>query len=255
MAGFAGRRRDRIALACALAVPVAVCAALVPFRTSVPNTDAALLLVAFVVAVAAFGNRVAGYLAALGAAAWFDFFLTAPYERFAITHRTDVETTVLLLAVGVAVTEIAVAARRHRARVVTDEALLAVVEFTSSLVARGEPADAVVDQVRVQLPALLGGDGCLFRPGPGSLRGLRLEPDGSVRWGAAVWNLDGHGFPKERLLIPARHSGVVYGLFALSPVPGTAPGPHARRVAVILADLAGAALAAGTRTGVRESTS
>lgn len=148
MAGLVGRRRDRIAVACALVVPVAVCTALVPFRASVPNTDAALLLVAFVVAVAAFGNRFAGCLASLGAAAWFDFFLTAPYERFAITHRTDVETTVLLLAVGVAVTEIAVAARRRRARVVTDDALLSVVESTSGLVARGEPAGTVVDQVR-----------------------------------------------------------------------------------------------------------
>src|SRR2546430_13456825 len=42
------------------------------------------------------------------AAAWFDFFLTRPYERFAITRRADIETTILLLVIGVAVTEIAV---------------------------------------------------------------------------------------------------------------------------------------------------
>jgi K+-sensing histidine kinase KdpD len=41
-------------------------------------------------------------------AVWFDFFLTQPYERFTITRRTDIETTVLLLVIGVAVTEIAV---------------------------------------------------------------------------------------------------------------------------------------------------
>jgi len=33
-------------------------------------------------------------------------FLTQPYERFIITRRTDIETTVLLLVIGVAVTEI-----------------------------------------------------------------------------------------------------------------------------------------------------
>jgi K+-sensing histidine kinase KdpD len=36
-------------------------------------------------------------------AVWFDFFLTQPYERFTITRRTDIETTVLLLVIGVAV--------------------------------------------------------------------------------------------------------------------------------------------------------
>ncbi len=46
---------------------------------------------------------------------WFDFFLTQPYQRFTITRRTDIETTVLLLAVGVAVTEIAVGGRRQHA--------------------------------------------------------------------------------------------------------------------------------------------
>ena len=54
-------------------------------------------------------------LAAVSPAAWFDFFLTQPYERFAITHREDIETTVLLVAVGAAVTELASA--RPRAQI------------------------------------------------------------------------------------------------------------------------------------------
>jgi hypothetical protein len=83
------RRRDRIALIAALLVPVAVCAGLIPARTTLANTDAALALVALVVAVAALGNRLGGYLAAAGAAVWFDFFLTMPYERLTITRHTD----------------------------------------------------------------------------------------------------------------------------------------------------------------------
>ena len=63
--------------------------ALVPFRASFHNTDAALLLVAVVVAVAANGNRVAGYLAAGSSAIWFDFFLTRPYEHFTISRRSE----------------------------------------------------------------------------------------------------------------------------------------------------------------------
>ena len=68
-----------------------------------------------VVAVAANGDRLAGALAAVSTAVWFDFFLTQPYERLTITRRTDIETTVLLLVIGVAVTEIAVWGRRHHA--------------------------------------------------------------------------------------------------------------------------------------------
>ncbi|MEU7905749.1 DUF4118 domain-containing protein [Actinoplanes sp. NPDC049118] len=60
------------------------------------------------VAVAASGNRLAGYLAALSAGVWFDFYFTEPYQRLTIGDRSDVETFVLLLAVGIAVTELAV---------------------------------------------------------------------------------------------------------------------------------------------------
>src|SRR5262249_62247954 len=105
--------RDRLAVVAALAAPLLLTVILVPFRTSFPNTDAALALLLVVVAVAANGYRLAGYLAALSAAVWFDFFLTRPYEELTITRRADIETTVLLLVIGVAVTEIAVWGRRQ----------------------------------------------------------------------------------------------------------------------------------------------
>jgi K+-sensing histidine kinase KdpD len=77
-------RRDTVAVLAGLAAPLALAAILVPFRGSFPNTDAALALILVVVAVAANGYRPAGYLAAVSAAVWFDFFLTHPYERFTI---------------------------------------------------------------------------------------------------------------------------------------------------------------------------
>ena len=80
-----------------------------------PATDAALAMLAMVAAVAANGHRLAGILAAPSAGVWSDFFLTQPYERFTITRRGDIETTVLLLVIGVAVTEIAVRGRRQQA--------------------------------------------------------------------------------------------------------------------------------------------
>jgi K+-sensing histidine kinase KdpD len=74
--------RDRMAVLAAIVVPLAVAAILVPFRSSIPNTDAALAMILVVVAVAANGYRLAGILAALSVAVWFDFFLTQPYETF-----------------------------------------------------------------------------------------------------------------------------------------------------------------------------
>jgi K+-sensing histidine kinase KdpD len=73
-------RRDRVAVLAGLAAPLALAAVLVPFRGSFPNTDAALALILVVVAVAANGYRLAGILAAISAAVWFDFFLTRPYD-------------------------------------------------------------------------------------------------------------------------------------------------------------------------------
>ncbi len=93
--------RDRVAVLAGLAAPLVMAVILVPFRSGLPNTDAALALILVVVAVAASGHRLAGVLAAVSAAAWFDFFLTVPYERFTITRRADIETTVLL-AIGAA---------------------------------------------------------------------------------------------------------------------------------------------------------
>jgi Domain of unknown function (DUF4118) len=242
MTGFLRAHRDRLALSAALIVPPIVCAALIPARATLPNTDAALVLVAASVALAALGNRTAGWLASVCAAVWFDFFLTVPYERLTITRTADLQTTGLLLLVGAAVTEIAVLARRKSRTAAADEALLAVVQSTGALVARGETDRAVVEQVTVQLTALLGAQGAVFEPGDARVRGLCLRPDGTLAWGGAVWNLAEHGFPNEPVELPARHAGRIYGRFVLTPTPGAAPGLESRRVAVVLADLVGAAL-------------
>ncbi|MFD8815325.1 hypothetical protein ACFV23_28485 [Streptomyces sp. NPDC059627] len=63
--------RDRLALTAGLAGPFLVALTLVPFRTGLSHTNAALVLVVVVVAVATLGSRTAGVLAALSAAAWF----------------------------------------------------------------------------------------------------------------------------------------------------------------------------------------
>jgi K+-sensing histidine kinase KdpD len=92
--------RDRAAIVAGLLAPLTVAAVLLPLRASWSNTDAALVLVVAVVAVAAIGNRAGGALAAVSAAAWFDFFFTRPYGRFTIASSADVRTAILLRTFG-----------------------------------------------------------------------------------------------------------------------------------------------------------
>lgn len=236
--------RDRAALAAGLLGPPALAALLVPWRTSVPNTDAALVLVAVVVAVAANGHRGAGLLAAAGSAVWFDFFLTQPYERFTITRRTDVETTVLLLLVGALVTEIAARARHHHTHSLAESAYVDALHTTAELIASGRPAPAVIDQVSAYLTATLALRGCRYEEAVHLGRAPRLLPDGRLFWGDAFWDVDGLGLPGDaEIELPVRANGRTVGRFLLAGRPGVAPSVEARRVAVVLADLLGSHLA------------
>src|SRR5579862_6719401 len=174
---------------------LAVLAVLVPFRASFPNTDAALAMLLVVVAVAANGDRVAGVLTAVSTAVWFDFFLTEPYERLTITRRTDIETTVLLLVIGVSVTEIAVWGRRHYAIASRRAGYLDGISNAARAVAAGGSAPALIDQVRGQLVRLLSLQSCVFQYGVAGVgRPARLQRDGSVTLGQQRWVADSEGF-------------------------------------------------------------
>ena len=239
-------------LGAGVVAPVGVAAALVPARTSLPATLPALVLVAVVVAVAANGHRAAGWLAALSSAVWFDFFLTAPYQRFTITHRADIETTLVLIAVGVAVTELAVRGRRHRMLVINDAAYLAAISSTSDLLATCDQPETVIEQINVQLTGLLGLRGCRFESGLAS--GLpRLGADGRVSFEGESLVLESLGMPRVGVEILVECGGVRYGRFILDPVPGMLAPLPARQSAVVLAAQAGAALASQRRTHLAAS--
>ena len=109
-------RRNGIAVAYALLAPAAVTAILVPLRASLRPAIGALVLVAVVIAIAASGFRIAGLIAGLSAAFWLDFFLIPPYQSLTGTGAENYETVFLLLAVGAAVSELAVRGRRQRTR-------------------------------------------------------------------------------------------------------------------------------------------
>jgi hypothetical protein len=234
--------RDRIALAAGLVGPFLVALVLVPFRTDLSATNAALILVVVVVAVAAVGSRSAGAVAALSAAAWFDFFLTRPYQRFSITDSGDVETAVLLLVVGLIVSQLAARARRLKVVTVTDAEYLARIHGTADLAQSTTSADAVVGHVREQLTELLGLRGCRFEYGTLLGRPPRLEQNGTVVVGRRRWDVDSGGWPDGEIELRAYGNGQYLGRYMLTPGPGPVPSLQARLVAVTLADQTGAAL-------------
>ena len=244
---------DRTAIAAALAGPLALTAALAPFRASFPNTDAALALVLVIVAVAAAGRRVAGLLAAVSAAVWFDFFLTVPYERLTITRHADAETTVLILAVGVAVTEIAVRGRRQRDAAARRAWYLDGITAAARAAAVGAEPQQLISEACAGLTRLLGLSACRFQDSAAGIGSPpRLLRDGRVVTSAGqTWDTELAGLPPgQDTELLAEAGGLLQGRFLLTPGPGR-PTPEQRLIAAGLADQAGAALAGARRGSLR----
>jgi len=238
--------RDTVAIAAAVLGPLALAVILLPWRGSWPNTNVALLLVVAVVAVACLGNRLAGALAALSAAVWFDFFFTLPYDRLTISHSADVTTFGLLLAVGVAVSQMAAWARRLKAVTVADAGYFNQIVASAVLTQEaGTPYD-VTEHVRRQLIDILNLADCRFEFGKLLGRPPRLEPDGSVMTRYGHYPVDEFGFPEEDVELRTFSNGQYVGRFMLTPKPGSRPSQRARLVAVALADLAGHAIGASS---------
>ncbi len=239
-------RADRtfVILSAAAVTPLVVSALLATFRTSFASTNAALVLVLVVVAFASTGLRTAGVVAALSSAAWFDFFLTEPYQQFTITDPEDVETTVLLLLVGIAVTEMALWGRRQQARASRQEGFLGGIMSAASGAAGGTvPQEALTVQVAAQITDVLRVDSCRFDTATGGHL-PRLNRDGSITRQRRPLDVERDGLPTDtRIELPVENGGVRLGRFLLTAATGIRrPDLQQRLVAVALADQLGAAL-------------
>ena len=238
--------REWLVLAAAIVVPFAACGIASSFRDDVENTNLALGLVLIVVAVAATGQRVAGVVAALSSAIWFDFFLTEPFNRFTIDDRDDVETTVLLTLVSLAVTEIALWGRRQQAQSSRREGYLSGVVSAAGVVASASsPSSALIEHVATQITNVLDIDDCRFDTSTGSAR-PRLNRDGSVSHHGHDVRVERDGLPTDEVTeLLIEYEGVVRACFLLTAATQVSrPDLEQRRVAVALADQVGAALAA-----------
>jgi len=239
-------RRDHLAIAAGLAGPLVLAAILVPFRANFANTDAALTMILLVVVVAAIGNRLAGYIAAASAAAWFDFFLTRPYERFTISRATDIATTVLLLVIGIAVTEIAVWGRRQYSAASRRAGYLDGINDAAHAVATGSSPATLIDRVGASLIQLLSLRSCQFQFGVAGIgRPARIRPNGTIAVDGRDYDLRWAGLPEgTELELLVESGGRLQGRFLMQSAPGAQPTREQLLVAVALADQVGAALAA-----------
>jgi K+-sensing histidine kinase KdpD len=233
--------REHIALLAAVVLPLGVAAILVPFRSSFANTASALILVAVIVAVAALGSRVSGFVAAISATLWFDFFLTRPYEKLAITHRPDVETAVSLFVVGITVTEMAARNRHHYEWAHKESDYVSLIHDFAELSASGAPREAVIQRARTELIELLHLRACRYESESSERRANRREHDGHVLLGGNVWNVGRMGLPGPELELLVQGRGRTQGRVVLTPTPGHPVSLERRVVAVAIADQVGAA--------------
>lgn len=215
---------------------VAVAGVLVPVRSSIDNTNVALVLVLVIVAAASFGGRVAGVTTSIVAALSFNFFHTQPHYTLRISDRDDIVTTVLLLVVGLVVGEIAVLSHRHE--VVADEHATGArhLERVAALVASGASEDEVWDAVRAGLTSELGLEGCRFDPGMGLTHLPRVERDGRLFGGEKYFTGGGFALPSEGVEILVERNGTTLGRLVLEPAGRRAVSRDQRRVAVALSD-------------------
>ena len=217
--------------ALAVILPIPVAAGLAALGDSVTTATSVLVLVLVVVAVGAAGDRVAGLLASVSSGLWFDFFLTSPTGQFAIEDPDDIEVTLLLVVVGVVVTEIALWGLRQQARAARRAGFLDGVLDSADLAAGGDATpDEARRKVADRITGVLGLDRCRFVPGPAPSRGLALlRRDGTVERDGEVVPVERDGLPTDvEICLPV--SGAVercWSLPAHRREPGAATDPGA----------------------------
>jgi K+-sensing histidine kinase KdpD len=212
-------------------------AGLVSVRDHFAQVNVVLILVLFVLLGAVVGGRVAGAVSAVVASISYDFFHTLPYNSLKIDRAADIETTILLLAVGLIIGEIVVRADRIRNAIGGTRRELSGLHRVARLAADGETADDVISAVCAELTETLGLTRCFYETSPFAGTYARLEQTGSIT-GTNVVQYTKHGFelPHGGVELPVLVNDQIVGRFVLVPTPGHGVTVDRRMVAVALAD-------------------
>ena len=192
---LAVRLRQLLELVAAIVLPVAVGAALVPFRSNIAPATAALAMAVAVSLIAALSNRLGGVVAAVAAALSFDFFFTKPYGSLSISSAPEIETAILMLVGGLIVGQLSARNRTNKELVVQTSDDFARIQAIAELMASGASAFEVVGAVGDELTGLLSLRSCRFErtfpEGPSPT----IERNGDVSWGRFWWGFRTLGMP------------------------------------------------------------
>ncbi len=239
------RIRPAAVVVAAVVAPVALSAAIVPFRSQVPDATVALGLAVLVSLLAAVGTRVTAVIAAVSAALCFDVGFTQPYGSLVISHPQDIETTALLLVGGMIVGQLSARNRKNRGRAVRASEELGRIQAIAEMMAAGAATDEVVASVADELLGLFGLRSCWFETSRPDKPGPTIDRNGNVSWGRLWWGFDTLGLPGKEITIEVEHDRRRLGRYVLVAEPGTRVRRDQLLAAVTLADQAGAALGAG----------
>jgi hypothetical protein len=236
-------RSSWFAIAVGGLAPIVVAVLLVPLRDEIDNANLALILVLVVVVAASLGGRRAGALAAVTSTLAFDFFLTRPFLSARVESADDIETLLILLAVGLVVGELASRARHARRDQELAAAAVQRVHRVADAVAQGRPLPTVLDAVQRELTELFGLWDCWLELPPFLWVIPRMDRGGTVAGGEHEWRESGFTLPRDGVELPVVARGDEVARLVLLAGPDTPASLDQRVVAVALADQLGAAMA------------
>ena len=221
----------------AVGAPILLAAVLALLRDELTPSTASLVLVLAVVGASASGDRVAGVASAVSAAVAFDFFLTVPYYSLSIYDRDNVELAIVLVVVGLVVTELALWGHRQQAVARERSGYIDGVLGLSDVIATGSDA-ALPRTVGAAITTVLGIDRVAWVAGEPSPNAPVVGRDGVVHVDGRDLRVDRRGLPTDLVtVIPVSRGEIVIGHFTLVAATRVVrPGRDQLRAAVLLAE-------------------
>lgn len=222
-----------VAVATAIALPLAIGAVLIPLRDEI-SQSISLLMVLPVLIVALLGGRRLGTVAALAAAAAYDLFHTQPYYRPTIDDPDDIVETVVLLGIGVTIGYLAESVQRSvvAARVRRQE-LVAVTDFLEH-VGTAIPGEELAAHASASIVSLLGAHDCVWHPDYKGTVSPVLRPDGTLTASLAGQGAGGGALPLA-IEIPVGAAPDEHGRFIVRTKPRSNVSLEERRAAATIA--------------------
>jgi len=234
----------RIALVIGPALAIAAAGLLQDVRDDVGIANVALIL-SFIVVVAALMGRAAGVVTAIVAGLSFNFFHTEPFHSLRISSGRDVATVLLLIGLGILVSEMSAWRRRaHYSSVRRLQGSQALRDTAALIAARSDPND-VWTVIRPAIIDLLDLADCRYEPGP-SPSAPPMQRSGTLVAHTMRLGRDGFEISEDGAAIAVTYAGQTLGHVVLRPEGHRGSPRDAREVAVALADLYAVALAEQT---------